>query len=94
MLLAAAEQGLASAQFKLGGLYAEEQGWKHAVRWWHAAAAQGDQGAEYNLGVSYDQGAGVPQDSAVAVSLFRRAAQKGYADAQNSMGAQCTKGEG
>ena len=32
-----------------------------AVRWYWLAADQGDAGAQYNLGVSYANGEGVPQ---------------------------------
>ena len=42
-------------------------------------AEQGDASAQYNLGVTYRTGEGVPQDSAEAVRWYRLAAEQGYA---------------
>ena len=38
--------------------------------------------AQYNLGVSYDHGVGVPQDYAEAVKWYRKAAKQGHPTAQ------------
>ena len=50
------------------------------------AAEQGHAGAQYNLGVMYDEGEGVPQDYAEAAKWYRRAAEQGHAAAQNNLG--------
>ena len=42
--------------------------------------------AQYNLGVKYDTGEGVPQDAAEAVRWFRLAAEQGIASVQNNLG--------
>ncbi len=50
------------------------------------AAAQGDGGAQYNLGLRYAQGQGVAQDYAEAIKWFRLAAAQGHAKAQYNLG--------
>ncbi len=50
-------------------------------------AAEGDIDAEFDLGVCYEQGAGVEQDLEEATKRFRRAAEAGHAEAQCKLGA-------
>jgi TPR repeat protein len=45
-------------------------------------AEQGDVLAQYNLGIVYDTGKGVPQDYTEAVRWYRLAAEQGHASAQ------------
>jgi hypothetical protein len=45
-------------------------------------AKGGDADAQFNLGVMYDNGEGVPEDDAEAVKWYRRAAEQGFAEAQ------------
>lgn len=42
--------------------------------------------AEFNLGLMYAQGQGVPQDDAAALNWYRKAADQGDADAQFYLG--------
>ena len=42
------------------------------------SAKQGDAEAQYNLGVMYSTGQGVPQDDHLAVMWYRAAAEQGY----------------
>ena len=49
-------------------------------------AESGDAEAQFNLGVMYEDGKGVPQSYAEAVKWFRKAADQGYAKAQFSLG--------
>ena len=65
-----------------------------ALREWRPYAEQGDAAAQYNLGVLYDQGQGVPQDYGQAVKWYRLAAEQGDADAQFNLGALYAKGQG
>ena len=51
-----------------------------------ALADTGDVSAQYNLGVMYDLGQGVPEDSVEAVKWYTKAANQGYAEAQYKMG--------
>ena len=57
-------------------------------------AEQGDASAQYNLGLTYDNGIGVPQDFAEAVQWYRRAAKQGLAGAQANLGVMYANGEG
>lgn len=41
-----------------------------AGEWWHKASAQGHAAAQCDLGWAYDNGRGVPKDSAKAVELY------------------------
>jgi tetratricopeptide (TPR) repeat protein len=49
-------------------------------------AEAGDPAAQWRLGTKYDSGVGVPRDGAEAEKWYRRAAESGYAKAQNSLG--------
>jgi uncharacterized protein len=61
-----AEQGVASAQFNLGVMYAKGQGvpqdYQAALKWYRRAAEQGNASAQNNLGLMYDKGRGARQD--------------------------------
>jgi len=59
-----------------------------------ARAALGDVIAQFNLGVMYALGDGVPEDDAEAVRLYRLAAEQGDANAQNNLGFMYDNGEG
>ena len=58
------------------------------------AAEQGDADAQYNLGLMYDNGGGVPEDDAEAVRRYRLAADQGDAVAQYTLGFKYAYGEG
>ena len=47
-----------------------------AVKWYTAAAKQGDQFSQYNLAVMYDEGTGVGQDYSKALYWYRQAAEQ------------------
>jgi hypothetical protein len=57
-------------------------------------ADAGDAEAQYNLGLMYAKGGGVPKDFTEAVKWYRKAADQGHADAQKSLGNMYYKGEG
>jgi putative methionine-R-sulfoxide reductase with GAF domain len=57
-------------------------------------ADQGDAEAQYQLGVRYDEGEGIPKDDAQAVQWFLRAADHGHVDAQAHLGAYYWAGRG
>jgi len=57
-------------------------------------AASGDVYAEYNLGVVYHEGTGVPKDYVQSAAWFRKAADQGNATAQWSLGAAYNFGQG
>ena len=57
-------------------------------------AQEGDAEAQYNLGLMYANGEGVPQDYAEAVKWYFKAAEQGYARAQYGLGFMYTNGNG
>ena len=57
-------------------------------------AEQGDADAQFNLGVRYTNGLGVPQDEAEAVRWYQLAAEQGHVDAQWILGVIYANGEG
>ena len=65
-----------------------------AFREWQAAARQGHPEAEYNLGLMYLKGLGVPKDPEEAFRWLYDAAEKGFADAQFQVGLMREKGVG
>ena len=65
-----------------------------ALREWTPLAKQGDAFAQYNLGVMYGDGQGVPQDYKTAVKWYILAAVQGYAKAQYNLGVMYDKGRG
>ena len=65
-----------------------------AQQLWRPLAGQGNAAAQYNLGVLYDNGQGVPRDKAEALKWYRLAAGQGLADAQFKLGALYETGQG
>ena len=57
-------------------------------------AKLGDAIAQYNLGLMYEQGKGVPQDYKEAVKWYRKSAEQGDADAQCNLGYMYDQGFG
>jgi len=50
--------------------------------------------SQYNLGVMYNNGLGMPVDFEKARKWYTKAAEQGFADAQNNLGCMYVKGEG
>ena len=65
-----------------------------AIQEFRPLAEQGDAVAQYNLGLMYNDGEGVPQDYAEAVKWYRLAAEQGYAKAQYNLGNMYGTGRG
>ena len=59
-----------------------------------AAAASGNPAAEYEIGVRYSEGRGVPVDLELAAQWFESAANHGLAPAQYRLGSLYEKGQG
>ena len=57
-------------------------------------AEQGYAFAQFNLGVLYDNGQGVPQDDAQAIIWYRKAAEQGLSQAQVNLAIMYEEGEG
>ena len=77
------------------GLEAHRRGdYLTAFRAWRPLAERGHAVSQYNLGRMYAEGIGVPEDNAEAVYWLRKAAEQGYADAQEIVkyiGESCSK---
>jgi hypothetical protein len=95
----AAEQGKPEAQLELGGRYRFGRGgvttdYEQSLVWYKKAAAQGDAGAQFFVGVMCAQGKGVPKDYTQAVMWYKRAAGQGDGDAQFNLGVMYANGNG
>ena len=65
-----------------------------AMRLWRPLAEQGNASVQFNLGVMYGKGRGVPQDYVEAVKWYRLSAAQGYDLAQNNLGFMYASGQG
>jgi TPR repeat protein len=70
-----------SAGFPEGWAAYQKGDIKTAVREWSAAAITGDALSQYNLGVLYKDGTGVPKSAEKAAELFQKAAAAGVREA-------------
>jgi len=61
---------------------------------WRSLAEQKNIYAQYNLGLLYDKGKGVPQNDETAVKWYRLSAEQGYALAQSNLGTMYGIGTG
>jgi TPR repeat protein len=52
--------------------------YKEAVKWYRKAAEQGNAAGQYNLGLMYRIGRGVPKDYVAAYAWYRLAAYSGF----------------
>merc|ERR1711865_1320546 len=68
---------------------------KKAVELYEKAAKRGHANAQYNLGVSYDQGIhGLTQSSKRAIEYYTLAAEQGHEKAQFNLGNMYADGNG
>lgn len=65
-----------------------------ALKEWRPIADAGDAHAQYNLGMLYARGQGVPKDYGQAAGWYRKAAEQGVAAAQYNLGLMCANGQG
>ena len=65
-----------------------------ALKEFRPLAEQDHAGAQFNLGVMYDNGYGVPENDAEAAKWHRKAAEQGDVMAQYSLGGMYFRGEG
>jgi len=77
------------------GLTAWQKGdYAAALNEWRPLAEQGSRDAQYNVGLAYEGGKGVPQNYAEAAKWILRAANQGQIEAQHDLGAMYGRGEG
>ncbi len=84
----------ARADFKAGVEAYDRGDFLAAYDEWLPLARGGDLAAQRNIGHLYRQGQGVPQDAAVAVNWYTRAAEAGLARAQANLASMYLRGEG
>lgn len=97
-LFADAEAGVASAQFDLANAYEYGKGVAaditESIRWLKIAANNRHPGALYRLGVAFQRGISVEQDSCVAVECFSKGAALGDIQCQCALADAYRDGRG
>ena len=85
----------ASAQDFKAGLDAYDRGdYAAALKIWEPLAERGDARAQFNLGVTFFNGQGVPHNPFKAVEWYRAAADQGYGPAQANLSFMYETGQG
>ena len=84
----------AFADFQTGVDAYQKGDYVGAAKEWRPLAEMGDPIAQFNLGLLYLDGHGVPQSSMEAANWFRRAAEQDYVQAQHNLGAMYGSGQG
>lgn len=84
MLHKASDQGLLEAQRYLGVFYTNEaqENWERAVYYFKLAAKQKDRESQYYLGLCYEEGCGVQENTCIAANYYKLAAEQGHEEAQ------------
>ncbi|MGH7219212.1 MAG: tetratricopeptide repeat protein [Nitrospiraceae bacterium] len=82
------------ADFKAGENAYHRGDYATALREWQPLAKQGHAAAQYNLGLLYANGQGVPKDDAQARQWYEKAAVQGHAAAQVNLGSLFDYGRG
>ena len=81
-----AEKGSPEAQYTLALHYEKMGDMTEAFKWYRMAADQGDFESEYKVGVCYEKGQGVSENSEEAFKWYKKAAEKEFAAAQLPLG--------
>ncbi|MCT8837399.1 sel1 repeat family protein, partial [Glaesserella parasuis] len=84
----------AEEKFNSAVQYYEQQNYQAAFSIFKELAEQGYAGAQFNLGLMYDNGLGVNQDYHQAFKWYQKAAEQGDAKAQFNLGVMYKKGQG
>jgi TPR repeat protein len=82
------------ADFKAGENAHHRGDYATAMREWQPLAKQGHAVAQYNLGLLYANGHGVPKDDVQARQWYEKAAAQGHANAQVNLGSLYDYGRG
>jgi TPR repeat protein len=89
-----AVQSASAMDFWAGSAHYLRGDYAAALREWRPLAEEGDDRAQYYLGIMYANGEGVPEDDPQAVYWFRKSARQGDARAQFNLGVMYEFGEG
>ena len=82
------------ADFKAGEKAYQRNDYATALREWQPLANQGQAAAQYQLGLLYSNGQGVPKDDAQARQWYEKAANQGHPLAQVNLGGLYDYGRG
>lgn len=82
------------ADFQAGVDAHDREDYATALQEWQPLADQGDAQAQYQVGMLYHKGRGVPQDDVQARKWYGKAAAQGQTKAQFSLGTLYFNGEG
>ena len=85
---------LAQTTFDQGVAAYDRGDFAAALATFRSLSEQGDPVAQYNLGVMYDRGAGVPENDAEAMKWYRLAADQNYSSAELNLGLLYYEGRG
>lgn len=80
--LHAGKQGYSRAAFELGNRYLVAKDTTKALCWYQRAAKAGHANAQYNVGLMWLKGAGVPRDVLKGLTWMTKAADRGDDKAQ------------
>ena len=89
-VVALAASGVVGQELSLEEVLAQEFSFEETL----GLAEQGDARAQYNVGVMYDNGIGVPENVAEADIWYRLASEQGDARAQSNLGVMYDNGCG
>lgn len=92
ILLATCAPALAGLQEGLDAI--RDGNYALAEKEFRRLANSGDAVAQYNLGLLYDYGQGVPQNDRLAITWYRKAAARGHAKAQFRLAVMYDSGQG
>ena len=93
-VLAFGASAVASQDFEKGLAAAGSGDYETALKEWLPLAESGDPSAQFNIGLMYEAGQGVPQNDAEAVKWYRLAADQGEPSAQYNLGVMYEYGKG
>jgi TPR repeat protein len=83
-----------TADFDAGLKAYQAHDYATALKEWQPLAKQGNRSVQFNLGLMYMDGQGVPQDFAEAAEWFRKSARQGFVKAQYNLGELLATGKG
>ena len=81
----AASHGYAPAQCNLGWHYSTAKDYSEAIKWYRKAAEQGDDTAQNNLGICYENGHGVKQNFSEAIKWYLKSSANGNKNAKENL---------
>src|SRR6478736_6798225 len=93
-LVVACAAGAAAASIEEAKSVYDRGDYTQAARLFAPLAEQGHAAAQFNLGVMYRYGEGVPKEAQEAAKWYRKAAEQGHAAAQNNLGVMYELGQG